>query len=253
MRALGIALSLIAHGAALGWLMARAPQPDRGVTRQQVEAVSLATVPSEALNARETVANAEAESAQQAAPEPLAPVPPPELAPPAPDEPMPPDPPAVAPAEPLAIIAAPDSAVVAPPPARPDAPPPPRAAAQSARRRAERLPAPRRPPAPAETGRAAAAASGPPPSASYGEMSAYAAMVRARIAARTPRLPGGGRVMVAFRITQGGALVGARVARSSGNAGADGAALRAVRSGAPYPAPPRGAGVIAFSVPFDFR
>ena len=89
-------------------------------------------------------------------------------------------------------------------------------------------------------------------SGSTGSSVNYAAMVRARVAARKPS--GGGRrgtVVIAFGVTRSGGLGYASIARSSGDPGLDRSVLAAVR-GASFPAPPPGAGT-RFAVPFHFR
>lgn len=89
-------------------------------------------------------------------------------------------------------------------------------------------------------------------SGSTGSSVNYAAMVRARVAARKPG--GGGRrgtVVIAFGVTRSGGLGYASIARSSGDPGLDRSVLAAVR-GASFPAPPPGAGT-RFAVPFHFR
>jgi len=104
-------------------------------------------------------------------------------------------------------------------------------------------------PSKANTGSAAAKAR---VSGSTGSAVNYAAMVRARVAARKPG--GGGRrgtVVIAFGVTRSGGLGYASIARSSGDPGLDRSVLAAVR-GASFPAPPPGAGT-RFAVPFHFR
>ncbi len=93
-------------------------------------------------------------------------------------------------------------------------------------------------------------------SASTGALLAYAAHVRARLAGHKP--PAGGRrgtAIVAFGISPTGAIVYADVARSSGNAALDRAAVDAVRGAAPFPPPPAGATPpqLMFSIPFKFE
>ncbi|MEO0771612.1 MAG: TonB family protein [Pseudomonadota bacterium] len=56
-----------------------------------------------------------------------------------------------------------------------------------------------------------------------------------------PRGVGRGTAVVAFRVSGSGGLSGASIARSSGNAQLDQAALSMVRRAAPFPAPPPGA------------
>ncbi len=56
-----------------------------------------------------------------------------------------------------------------------------------------------------------------------------------------PRLNARGSAVIAFRISGGGGLAGLSVARSSGSAALDQAALRVVQRASPFPAPPSGA------------
>jgi protein TonB len=70
----------------------------------------------------------------------------------------------------------------------------------------------------------------------------YRAAVRAAVGRHKPRGVGRGRVTVTFSVGPMGALRGVSVARSSGNSQLDQAAVSAVRSAAPFPAPPSGAG-----------
>jgi len=93
-------------------------------------------------------------------------------------------------------------------------------------------------------------------SASRGSMLSYAAQVRAKVAGNKP--PGGGHrgtSVIAFGLTTAGRLAYASVARSSGSASLDQAALSAVRRAAPFPDPPAGASPAAlrFSISFHFR
>ncbi|WP_295558341.1 energy transducer TonB [uncultured Hyphomicrobium sp.] len=90
-------------------------------------------------------------------------------------------------------------------------------------------------------------------SASSGSAINYAALVRARVAARKPA--GGGKrgtVVVAFGVTRSGGLAFASIARSSGDPGLDGKVLSAVRGVGSFPAPPPGAG-LRFAIPFYFK
>lgn len=104
-------------------------------------------------------------------------------------------------------------------------------------------------------GTADRAAAGGRVSASAGSIAGYAARVRARVAANKPSARGRGTAVVSFRVTNGGGLVYARLARSSGVAAIDQAAVSAVRRSAPFPSPPAGAsaGQLAFTIPFHFR
>lgn len=90
-------------------------------------------------------------------------------------------------------------------------------------------------------------------SASTGSAVNYAALVRARVAARKPA--GGGRrgtVVVAFAVTRAGAMSSASIARSSGDPALDRSVLAAVRGAGPFPVPPPGVN-LRFSIPFYFR
>ena len=93
-------------------------------------------------------------------------------------------------------------------------------------------------------------------SASRGSVLSYAARVRAKVARNKP--PGRGHrgmARVSFAVSSSGGLSYARLARSSGNAALDFAALSAVRRAAPFGAPPAGASSaqLRFSIPFYFR
>jgi protein TonB len=93
-------------------------------------------------------------------------------------------------------------------------------------------------------------------SASTGALLRYAAHVRARVARNKPAGRGlRGTAVVAFGITESGALAYANIARSSGKPGLDQAALSAVRGAAPFPTPPAGATAaqLQFSIPFQFQ
>jgi protein TonB len=81
---------------------------------------------------------------------------------------------------------------------------------------------------------------------------AYGAAVRDAVGHHKPRGVGRGRVTVTFSIGPMGALRGVSVARSSGNSQLDQAALAAIRSAAPFPAPPSGAGQ-TYSLPISFH
>jgi protein TonB len=59
--------------------------------------------------------------------------------------------------------------------------------------------------------------------------------------ARRPDVSARGAARVTFSIAGSGALAGARLARSSGSAALDRAALTVIRRAAPFPAPPAGA------------
>ncbi|WP_072394779.1 energy transducer TonB [Hyphomicrobium sp. CS1GBMeth3] len=90
-------------------------------------------------------------------------------------------------------------------------------------------------------------------SASKGSAVNYAAIVRARVAARKPAGGGmRGTVFVAFGVSRSGSVSYVRVARSSGNPGLDGKVVAAVRGAGPFPMPPPGAN-LRFAMPFSFR
>jgi periplasmic protein TonB len=80
----------------------------------------------------------------------------------------------------------------------------------------------------------------------------YAASVRAAIGRHRPAARGAGSTTVAFSIGPAGGITGLRVARSSGKAELDQAAIATVRSAAPFPPPPAGANP-AFSIQIYFR
>ena len=93
-------------------------------------------------------------------------------------------------------------------------------------------------------------------SASTGNVLAYAARIRARVAGHRPAGRGfRGRVVVAFGVTAQGGLAFASLRRSSGNTAIDTAALQAVHRASPFPPPPPGTpqSRLSFSVPFEFR
>ncbi len=56
-----------------------------------------------------------------------------------------------------------------------------------------------------------------------------------------PRVGVRGKAVIAFTIASNGGLSGVSVAKSSGSARLDAAALQVVRRAAPFPAPPRNA------------
>ena len=68
----------------------------------------------------------------------------------------------------------------------------------------------------------------------------YAVSVRAAIGRHRPAAGGGGRATVAFSIGPAGGLQGVRIARSSGKAQLDQAAIATVQRAAPFPPPPAG-------------
>jgi protein TonB len=90
-------------------------------------------------------------------------------------------------------------------------------------------------------------------SASAGDVRNYAARVQARIAANKPAGNGmNARVVVRFGVSASGSVTFAQIARSSGNAQLDRAALSAVRGAGPFGPPPPGMNR-SFSFPFTFR
>jgi protein TonB len=80
--------------------------------------------------------------------------------------------------------------------------------------------------------------------------------VRARVASRRPHGQGQrGTVYITFGVSASGGLTFASISRSSGDPGLDRSVLAAVRSAAPFPAPPAGASLRQrqFSMPFHFQ
>ena len=69
-------------------------------------------------------------------------------------------------------------------------------------------------------------------------MSQWGAQIMARIERARPRVQGSGQVLLALRITRDGRLAGLSVARSSGNADIDRAALSAVQRAGRFPGRP---------------
>jgi protein TonB len=94
-----------------------------------------------------------------------------------------------------------------------------------------------------------------PQGAAAGAVRSYGARVRARILANRPSAGGVGRAVVSFGLSGAGGLRFVRLARSSGNASLDRAAISAVRRSQPFPQPPRGARAaqLTFSISFNFR
>lgn len=90
--------------------------------------------------------------------------------------------------------------------------------------------------------------------ATRGAVFSYKRRVRALVIRNLPEGRwGSGRVVVGFRISRSGELLGASIARSSGNAAIDRAALDCVRRAGPFPAPPRGATPAELAQSMDFR
>jgi protein TonB len=91
------------------------------------------------------------------------------------------------------------------------------------------------------------------PTATRGDMIAYAALVRNRLAERKPSGRGRrGTVAIAFAIDRKGKVGQATVQKSSGHAELDSAALTAVAAAGPLPPPPDGRDH-SFVLPFHFR
>jgi periplasmic protein TonB len=80
---------------------------------------------------------------------------------------------------------------------------------------------------------------------------AYASQVWSRLARHKPRAGQRGSASVSFAIGEMGALRGAQIARSSGNARIDQLALQTVRGAAPFPAPP--AGAVSYTIRIHFQ
>jgi protein TonB len=86
-------------------------------------------------------------------------------------------------------------------------------------------------------------------------MSQWGAQIMARIERARPRVRGSGQVVLALQITRDGGLAGLSVARSSGDAALDNAALSAVQRAGRFPAAPKGLtdASYGFSLPIRFR
>ncbi len=83
---------------------------------------------------------------------------------------------------------------------------------------------------------------------------AHRSKVWSALAHAKPRTGERGSTTVTFNIGANGALRGARIARSSGNAKIDQAALATVRQAGPFPAPPGlKSGAASYSIRIDFR
>jgi protein TonB len=83
---------------------------------------------------------------------------------------------------------------------------------------------------------------------------AYRRRIRARVMQRLPQGQwGAGRVVIGLRVSRWGQLLGTHVARSSGSAMIDQAALNCVRMAGPYPRPPAGATAAQLALSMDFR
>lgn len=86
-------------------------------------------------------------------------------------------------------------------------------------------------------------------------MAAWGGQIMARIERARPRVDASGQVTLSLRLQRNGDLSELSVARSSGNAGLDEAALDAVRRAGRFPAAPDGLreASYAFSLPIRFR
>lgn len=82
----------------------------------------------------------------------------------------------------------------------------------------------------------------------------WGAKIRARVARRTPRGKGTGTVLVHLTVARSGQLLGSRIARSSGNAALDQAALAAVKRAGRFPPAPKQLALsqMSFSLPIRF-
>lgn len=82
----------------------------------------------------------------------------------------------------------------------------------------------------------------------------WGAKIRARVARRTPRGKGSGTVLVHLTVARSGQLLGSRIARSSGNAALDQAAMTAVRRAGRFPAAPKKLTLsqMSFTLPIRF-
>jgi periplasmic protein TonB len=90
--------------------------------------------------------------------------------------------------------------------------------------------------------------------ATRGAVFSYKRRVRTLVMRNLPEGRWGpGRVVVGFRVSRSGELLGSSIARSSGNTAIDRAALACVRSAGPFPAPPRGAMPAELALSMDFR
>jgi protein TonB len=98
----------------------------------------------------------------------------------------------------------------------------------------------------------ATSAPAPKPALSSG---AYRSKVWSALARHRPRLGKPGSATVTFSIGTNGSLRGARLSRSSGNSALDARALSAVRSAAPFPAPPAGlsGSALTYAIQIYFR
>ncbi|MDP2355027.1 MAG: TonB family protein [Beijerinckiaceae bacterium] len=141
---------------------------------------------------------------------------------------------------------------------RPQKPAPRQAAARKPEKTAPRQAAERTPPKPRNGAPGSAGATGKPSIAGQNAASidAFRAAVAARLARNRPSTDiaaqAQGVVVVSFGVASSGAAEGVRIARSSGHAVLDGAALSSVRRASPFPPPPPGA-PRSFTVPMRFN
>ncbi|MBD3805099.1 MAG: TonB family protein, partial [Thioclava sp.] len=88
-------------------------------------------------------------------------------------------------------------------------------------------------------------------------MGSWGGQIRARVERHKtpPAGAGAGRVVVALNVARDGRLLGAAVAKSSGNAALDQAALDAVRRAGRFPVAPQGLAKArySFTLPMTFR
>lgn len=91
-------------------------------------------------------------------------------------------------------------------------------------------------------------------SASRVALFAYKRRIRARVMRNLPQGQwGAGRVVIGLRMSRWGQLLRTHVAKSSGSAMIDQAALNCVRMSGPYPRPPAGATSAQLALSMDFR
>lgn len=107
----------------------------------------------------------------------------------------------------------------------------------------------------AKKGKVASKKQGNSKTAGNGNITNYKGKVRRKIASRfSPRTrPAKRDAVVSFTIGKNGSANSVRLARSSGNAKLDRAALSAVRKASPFPSLPSGNTKLAFSIPLNAR
>lgn len=257
---LWLAAALVATGAHVGgalWALRQPPSTPASDSAPAAVMIDLAPEPVAPPAPEQAITpdRADAPEVPDAAEQPLPPAPTEMAALPAPETPPPP-PTRTEIAEPLPdspppgqTLATPPSDVASPrPKARPEAPPPARTAEP------EREPVPSATSKPSQAARKAAVAAPPAPTAAAPRTSAGGAEAasprewQARLMAhleRRKRYPPGARgkgvVHVRFSIDDQGRVLSGALARSSGFAEFDEAALALVRRASPVPAPPPGA------------